>query len=77
MKKPKIGLLGLMLKLYDEVSPQLKEIQTAFAKKIIEKLNKSVDIVFQGIANTREEVNERISIFMNEQVDIIVCICFS
>ena len=53
MKKPKIGLLGIMHGLYDEKQPEITAQQEKFAREVIGKLSDRADITFKKAAKTR------------------------
>jgi len=75
--KIKVGLLSLMLKLYDKSAPELKQKQTVFATKVIELLSSDMNIVFGGVANTKETVHNAIKKFESEKVDVILILFLS
>ena len=77
LQKPKVGLLGLMLELYDAFDPKLRESQGVFARQIVGELEKFSDVVFPGIVNTRGSVRETMSLFNEKSVDLIICIHFA
>ena len=61
-KRAKVGLLGLMLELYD-LLPELKPSEAAFAEQIAESLAPYADVDFPGVCNTREQVDETVAAF--------------
>lgn len=75
--KPRVGLLGLMLQLYDEALPHLKPIQEEFAQQLIQHWQNIFDICYSGIAVTRAEVEARLAVFRQEEADIIFVVHFS
>ena len=42
--KPRIGLLGIMQALYDEMIPGITEHQATYAKQVAERLSEVADI---------------------------------
>jgi len=62
-RKPRVGLLGLMLELYDKTHPQLRKMQTKFARKLIGALGEVADVSFPGICNTRAAVDKAVAGF--------------
>jgi len=77
MKNIKAGLLGLMLDLYDRTDPGLRKIQERFASCIKDILQQSVQIVYTGIANKKQEVSSAVERFEREGVSIIIVVHFS
>lgn len=75
--RPRIGLLGLMLELYDRAIPDLKGRETAFADKVAAQLGSLADVTWGGIAVTREEVEARLAAFRAADVDLIVIVHLS
>lgn len=76
-RKPRIGLLGLMLELYDTALPDLKGTQTTFAHELIRESLSFADVAFPGICNTREQVDRAVAGLENEEVDLILVVHFS
>ncbi len=72
-KKARVGLLGLMLKLYDRY-PHIKPIMADFANELAGVLSPFAEVYFPGICNTREEVNEAVSKFESEKVDLLMVV---
>lgn len=72
-KKARVGLLGLMLKLYDRY-PHIKPIMADFAKELSGVLSSFAEIHFPGICNTREQVDEAVSKFESEKVDLLMVV---
>jgi L-arabinose isomerase len=54
--KPRIGLLGIMQELYDEMLPGITERQAGFARQLAETVADAADVVFPRPARTREDV---------------------
>ncbi|MGQ9610458.1 MAG: L-fucose/L-arabinose isomerase family protein [bacterium] len=72
-KKAKVGLLGLMLKLYDRY-PHIKPIMANFANELVGVLSPFADVDFPGICNTREQVDETVSRFERQKVDLLIVV---
>lgn len=73
MIKPKIGLLPLYLKLYDDVMAEMRSRIETFAKTTAEELGKRDVIVNQSpICRTKEEFSKAVKSFEKEKVDAIV-----
>ena len=77
LRRPKIGLLGLMLKLYDKSNPELRPAQTRFARKTAKQLEAFAEVVFPGVCNTREQVASAMAEFAQADVDLIVTVHLS
>ena len=75
--KPRLGLLGLMLELYDRAAPDLKPREEPFAAKVAGKLGSFADVTYGGIAVTRAEVEQRLADFRAAGVDLIVIVHLS
>ena len=75
--KPRIGLLGLMLELYDKAAPDLRPEEEEFGSRVSGKLSEFAHVTWGGIANTRHEVERRMEGFCADEVDLIVVVHFS
>lgn len=75
--QPKIGLLGLMLELYDRSHPDLRPTQEVFAQELVARLGRAGEVVYSGIQNTRQGVAEAVDRFTAEAVDLLVTVHFS
>ena len=53
---PRIGLLGIMQELYDEMIPGITEHQAAYAKSVASRLGDRAEIVFTRPARNRDDV---------------------
>jgi L-arabinose isomerase len=53
---PRIGLLGIMQELYDEMIPGITEHQAAYAEQVAERLSPVADVAFIRPARNREDV---------------------
>ncbi len=54
--KPKIGLLGIMQELYDEMIPGITEHQGSYATSVAEQLSGVAEVVFTRPARNRDDV---------------------
>jgi len=73
MEKPKVGLLGLMLELYD-LRPELKPTMARFADKLVTALAPYADVDFPGVCNTREQVDRAVAAFEADGKDLILVV---
>jgi L-arabinose isomerase len=56
--RPKIGLLGIMQELYDDMIPGITERQGRYAAAVAERLGDVADVTFTRPARNREDVEE-------------------
>ncbi len=75
--RPRIGLLGLMLELYDRACPDLRPAQERFAQQLAAKLGEYVEVTNGGIANTRAGVDGAMRRFADADVDLVVVVHYS
>ena len=75
MRQPKIGLLPLYLKLYDDIRPDLRKDFGPFMAAISEGFRNHGVAVSQGeICRVKEEFGKAVERFEREQVDLIVAL---
>jgi L-arabinose isomerase len=55
-ERPKVGFLGIMQELYDEMIPGISERQAQYATAVAERLAEAADVVFTRPARNREDV---------------------
>lgn len=60
---PKVGLLPLMLELYDAAVPELKPLQASFAQKVAEAFKGKLELALAPVCNTREQVDAAVAGF--------------
>lgn len=73
MKKPKIGLLPLYLKFYDDVLPDLAAQVAPFVQRVQEHLDRAgLDVAVAPIGRTRPEFASAVERFETEGVDAII-----
>lgn len=77
LPKPRIGLLGLMLELYDKSNPELRPAQEQFARELAAGLDELAEITFSGIRNTRAGVAEAVDEFIAADVDLVMTVHLS
>jgi len=73
MERPKVGLLGLMLELYDVV-PNLKPTMARFADELVTTLTPYAEVDFPGVCNTREQVDRAVAAFEAGGKDLILVV---
>ncbi|MBM3498261.1 MAG: hypothetical protein FJX74_06275 [Armatimonadetes bacterium] len=76
-RSPNVGLLALMLELYDQSNPELRPDREGFAQQIVALLSECADVTYGGIANTRAGVEAACRRFTAEDVDAVVVVCLS
>ncbi|MBN1581089.1 MAG: arabinose isomerase, partial [Anaerolineae bacterium] len=72
-KKARVGLLGLMLELYD-LYPELKPLMEAFAQELVDTLADFAEVDFPGVCNTREQVDRAVNGFEAGGKELIVVV---
>ena len=79
LKKPKIGLLGLMTDGYEDVFPGIIERQTKYAKEIVDTLSPAADVIFTGPGLNRNSIKNIVEYYNKEKVDgiLIVLLAYS
>ena len=70
--KPKAGLLGLMLELYDGPFPQLKGTMHRFAEGVAAALADRVEVEFPGVCLRAEEVQAAVRQFEASGCDLVL-----
>jgi L-arabinose isomerase len=71
--KAKVGLLGLMLELYD-LYPELKPKMAAFAEELVDTLSPFAEVDFPGVCNTRDQVGQAVAGFEADPVDLVIVV---
>ncbi|MGC8707868.1 MAG: arabinose isomerase, partial [Athalassotoga sp.] len=71
-KKPKIGLIGIMQELYDDMLPGITERQTNYAKEVAKQLSNVADVVFTVPARVRDDIEKQVKTFNDSDVDGIM-----
>lgn len=56
--KPRIGILGIMQELYDDMIPRITEHQAEFAKSLQDHLSPAADLVFTRPARNQDDIVE-------------------
>ncbi len=73
-KKPKIGLLGIMQELYDDMLPGITERQSGYAHEIADHLGDAANVVFTGPARNRHDIEVAVREFNNNDFDGIMMV---
>ncbi|NLE44982.1 MAG: hypothetical protein GX620_09705 [Chloroflexi bacterium] len=72
-EKAQVGLLGLMLDLYDAI-PDLKPEMAEFGKELVTAMSAFADVDFPGVCTTRDQVDEVVARFEAEGRDLIIVV---
>lgn len=73
MDKARVGLLGLMLDLYD-LYPDLKPKMARFAGELVDTLSPFAEVDFTGVCNTRAQVDQAVARFEGGGKDLILVV---
>ena len=73
-QRPRIGLLGIMQELYDDMLPGITERQSAYARQIADTLGETVAITFHGPARNRADIEAHVRAFNDEGLDGILIV---
>ena len=79
IRKPRIGLLGLMTDGYEGTFPGIIDRQTKYAEEIIRTLSPVADIKFAGIGLNRGRIEEIVAQYNREDLDgmLIILLAYS
>jgi L-arabinose isomerase len=72
--KAKVGLLGLMVELYDRMFPELRAMMTGFAQELVDTLAPFAEVDFPGVCNTRERVEQAVAHFEADDKDLLLVV---
>jgi L-arabinose isomerase len=73
-QRPKIGLLGVMQELYDDMIPGITDHQATYAKELANSLSEAADVVFLRPARNRDDVEAITRELRDEGVDGIMIV---
>ena len=73
-RKPRIGLLGIMQELYDEMIPGITEHQASYAERVAERLSSVAEVSFSRPARNREDVEAQLRELVASGVDGITIV---
>lgn len=71
-KKPRLGVLALMLEDYLPLFPGIDRAQTEFVQKLLQKLEPAADFVFPHVAMNRRQIEELTAQYNYQQLDGIL-----
>lgn len=72
--RPRIGLLGIMQELYDEMLPGITERQGQYARQVAGRLGETLDVTFPGPARNRAEIEQQVRAFNDAGLDGIMIV---
>jgi L-arabinose isomerase len=72
--KPRIGLLGIMQELYDDMIPGITEHQAEYAGRVAERLKDTAEVIFTRPARDREDVEAITRELVGNRVDGIAIV---
>ena len=73
IQKTKVGLLGLMLDLYD-LWPELKITEAGFAQELVATMSPFAEVDFPGVCTTRQQVDATVKSFEASGKDLIMVV---
>jgi len=73
-ERPRIGLLGIMQELYDEMIPRITEHQAQFAQELCARLDPVAEVVFTRPARNRADVEEIVRDLNSHELDGIMIV---
>jgi L-arabinose isomerase len=68
-EKPRIGLLGIMQELYDDMIPGITDHQGSYASEVADRLKDTAEVIFTRPARNREDVDTLVRELVAERVD--------
>lgn len=74
MRKPKIGLLAVMIEGYEPIFPGIINTQCEYAKSLAEKMSDVADIDFPGVGANREQIENIVNHFNQSGCDGILMV---
>ena len=77
MRKPKIGLLGMMIEGYEPLFPGIIKNQTEYAEKLVGQLRAAADITFDSLATNRAEIEQTVKRYNDLELDGILMVMFA
>jgi L-arabinose isomerase len=72
--QPRVGLLGIMQELYDDMIPGITETQGQYARQIADRLGEAVDVTFREPARNRQDIERQMRAFDDEGLDGVILV---
>src|SRR5664280_1326051 len=73
-ERPRIGMLGIMQELYDEMIPRITEHQAEFSRALCEQLSPVADVIFTRPARNRDDIEEIVRDLNTKDLDGIMIV---
>lgn len=74
MARPRVGLIGIMQELYDDMLPGIAEHQAAFARELVERCAPVADVVFTRPARNQADIEEIVKDLSSRALDGIMIV---
>ena len=76
-KKPKIGVLALMLEAYEPIFPGITEAQNRYVHEVLDSIKDTAEYVFPKVAVNRADMEELTARYNTEKLDGIIIFMLS
>ncbi len=73
-RAPRIGMLGIMQELYDEMIPRITEHQAEFSRELCGQLAPAAEVVFTRPARNRDDIEEIVRDLVGRDLDGIMIV---
>jgi len=73
-RRPRVGLLGIMQELYDDMIPGITDTQGQYARRIADRLGDEVDVTFREPARNRQDIERQMRAFNEEGLDGVILV---
>jgi len=73
-EKPRIGMLGIMQELYDDMLPGITEHQEDYAREVVGHLRDLVEIDFPRAARNRQDIEDILQSFQTKDLDGVMIV---
>lgn len=77
MRKPKIGLLGMMLDGYEPIFPGIIQDRNNYAKELVAELSAFADVSFEALAVNKKQIEETVKRYNAQELDGILMVLFT
>ena len=73
-QRPRIGMLGIMQELYDEMIPRITEHQAEFSRALCEQLAPAAEVIFSRPARNRDDIEGIVKDLVGRDLDGIMIV---
>ncbi|HEY5272692.1 MAG TPA: L-fucose/L-arabinose isomerase family protein [Acidimicrobiales bacterium] len=73
-ERPRVGMLGIMQELYDEMIPRITEHQAEFSRSLCAQLAPVADVIFTRPARDRDDIEEIVKDLNTKELDGIMIV---